>query len=212
MKRVYTEQQKAETIKLIRDGMSLKEIHANSGIPIGTISRWASQLGISYRRDPAELRDQISSFLEGKENVPLAQVAKTFRTCQGRVREIFEKLGKESPKCRARRLRPQGVEMLREGKYPVEISRLLGVSVQTISAWKAQIGLTTPQKRHLLPEETKLRVLRMYWNGSKLAEIHKEVGVSIPTIRKWIGGAPDVVRPRMSEPPATPPRNPTKFF
>lgn len=45
------------------------------------------------------------------------------------------------------KLREQGMQMLREGKAPSEVSRALGASIKTTSGWKAQLGITSPQLR-----------------------------------------------------------------
>ena len=45
------------------------------------------------------------------------------------------------------KLREQGMQMLRDGKAPSEVTRALGVPIQTTSSWKRRLGIETPQLR-----------------------------------------------------------------
>lgn len=149
----------AET--LFGEGKTPSEVAAALGVPMGTVCRWSRERGLSFVVDRTEQRDKAIRLVSGTpatatspavRGVSITEAARQVGVSDGLVAQWVEEAGVESPKQRARRLRPDGEKMLLGGMAPSEVSAALGLAIQTTSSWKLRLVslgsiANTPQKR-----------------------------------------------------------------
>ncbi len=148
--------------RLFDEGKTPAEVAAAIGIPTGTVCRWSRERGLSFTPDWTRQRVEAIALVRGRPktaNTPavagisIAEAANRVGVSDGLVAQWVKDAGVESPKQRARRLRPEGEKMLMAGKAPSEVSAALGLAIQTTSSWKVRLVATgrianTPQKRY----------------------------------------------------------------
>jgi transposase len=147
---------------LFSAGHTPTQVSEALGVPMGTVSRWSRDRGLSFLIDRSLQRAQAVELVRGKPKsagapavagLSIKEAARQVGVSEGLVFQWVAAAGVESPKQRARRLRPDGERMLRAGKPPSEVSAALFLPIQTTSTWKrhlVSIGdiADTPQKRH----------------------------------------------------------------
>lgn len=148
--------------ELFSAGNTPAQVSQAIGVPMGTVCRWSRERGLSFVPDWCVQRAQAVELVRGKpqtadapavEGVSITEAARRVGVSDGLVSQWVAEVGVESPKQRARRLRPEGEKMLRAGKPPSEVSAALVLPIQTTSSWKRSLVergqiADTPQKRH----------------------------------------------------------------
>lgn len=171
---------------LLRGGTHPSEVSKQVKVPMGTVCRWSRDLGLSFLPDHTKAKTTLLGLVRANSKLSVAAAAKLAGVTDSLAAQWIDEAGLETPKQRARRLRPEGEKLLLAGKSPSEVSTLLGgIPIQTTSAWKVALKIQTPQKRVRIDPAVRAQALRRLESGEAVGTLVSELGVSFHTLTKW---------------------------
>jgi transposase-like protein len=128
------------------DGMSASQIEDLTGVPTNLVNNWLKEAGLFKPRlfySTAQKQQALALYREGRD---LGEIETLTGVLASSVRSMANRANLSQPKrvkmgrsrIHSPEVRQSCRNLLREGKSPVQIEELLGVSANTIRDWKKQ--------------------------------------------------------------------------
>jgi transposase-like protein len=211
---------KARALEMYVPGEPLRSLAEALGVDDSTIYLWLKEAGVyvpatkGRKVDEQLYQEALSRYVPGESVVPIAE---DLGLGPLTIRRWMKKAGVYKPASTSRKLteeqeslRHRVLEEYRPGINLSAFTRDIGVSRTTALQWLEKAGLYEPasqgKTRKHVPVEKKIvpathkqlyrEALRRYVPGEPVAQLAKELGVSYPTVLRWLKKAGVYEMPR----------------
>jgi len=189
---LYSEDDRNNAIRMMKDGMNNAEISASLEISATTIANWRRKAGIanslsSNQNYSQEIKSEAIELMEvAKTNVEISSLLDVSTTTLARWRKAAGIANSEKGNNGkySLELKEEAIKQMREGLINAEISKTLNIHRDTLSYWRKKEGLPASKgKRNIHTIGKTNDVIDLIRGGFTIGEIIKKTGVASQKIK-----------------------------
>ena len=206
----FTPEQKAEAIRLVREGKNVSEVAREINTSLENVRSWiraeeqrTGQQIVPLQQQqhftPEQKAEAIRLVREGKN---FSDVAREINTSPENVRNWIraeeQRTGQQIVPLQRRQQRQdftseqkaEAIRLVKEGKNVSDVAREINTSPDNVRSWiRAEEQRTgqqiVPLRQHFTPEQ-KAEAIRLVREGNNFAEVAREINTSRENVRSWI--------------------------
>lgn len=168
-------------IKLLKEGLSRKEVAEKLGISRVTLGAWAIKEKLFVYPSPKVIsnEDKLKGLEMLKVGISQAEVAKVFGITRAAVNLWAKAAGIPSKRFKTASTKIKAINLIKEGKSKTEVARVIEVHRASIHDWCQKTNTPYVRKQHqFYSDEFKTNAMNLIRGGKSKLSVAKLLGVT----------------------------------